>query len=90
MEERFRKALIMSGIPETIEHCLVENPEDADDYCFAGYPSIVLDGRDPFSTSSEQAGLTRRVYSMPDGAAGAPTVAQLIAAIEGVSQNGLT
>jgi hypothetical protein len=90
MEERVRKALIMSGIPPTIEHYLVKIPEDADDYCFAGSPSILLNGRDPFSASSGQAGLTCRVYSTPDGAAGAPTVAKLVAAIKGVAQNELT
>ena len=81
MEERLREALRLSDIPESIEHCLVATPEEADEFRFAGSPSILLDGRDPFAASSGGSGLTCRVYSTPDGTAGAPTVEQLVAAI---------
>jgi len=90
MEERLREALTMSGIPQTIEHCLVETPEVADEYRFAGSPSILLDGRDPFAASPSEVGLTCRVYSTPDGAAGAPTVEQLVAAIKEAAMGELT
>lgn len=83
MEERLREALILSGFPQAIEHCLVETPEQADEYRFAGSPSILLDGRDPFASSPSKVGLTCRVYSTPDGAAGTPTLEQLVAAIQG-------
>ena len=56
MEERLREALTLSGIPQTIEHCLVETPEEADEYRFAGSPSILLDGRDPFASSPREVG----------------------------------
>jgi hypothetical protein len=85
MEERLREALSLSGIPQSIEHCLVETPEEADEYRFAGSPSILLNGRDPFTTSLSDVGLSCRVYSTPDGAAGAPTVEQLVAAIRGAA-----
>ena len=81
MEERLREALTLSGIPQSVEHCLVETPEEADKYRFAGSPSILLNGRDPFAAPPSAVGLTCRVYSTPDGAAGAPTVEQLVAAI---------
>jgi hypothetical protein len=89
MEERLHDALIQSGIPPSIEHSLVETPEDAIEYGFAGSPSILLDGRDPFTTSSSQFGLTCRVYSTPDGAAGVPTVEQVVAAIRAAAQGEL-
>src|SRR5664280_2017558 len=87
MEERLREALTLSDIPQTIEHCLVETPEEAEEYRFAGSPSILLNGRDPFATSPIEVGLTCRVYSTPDGAAGVPTVEQLVAALRGAAKD---
>lgn len=86
MEERLRQALALCGIPQTIEHRPVETPEEADKYRLAGSPSILLNGSDPFATSSGEVGLACRVYPTPDGAAGAPTVEQLIAAIKGAAK----
>ncbi len=81
MEKRLREALTLSGISEAIEHSLVETPEQADEHRFAGSPSILLNGRDPFAAPTSEFGLTCRVYSTPDGSAGVPTVEQLVAAI---------
>ena len=86
MEERLREALTLTGIPQPIEHCLVESPEEADEYRFAGSPSILLNGWDPFATSPSEVGLTCWVYSTPDGAAGVPTLEQLVAAIRGAAK----
>jgi hypothetical protein len=86
MEERLGEALTLSGIPQTIEHCLVKTPEGADEDRFAGSPSILLNGRDPFPAPTSEFGLTCRVYSTPDGFAGAPTVEQLVAAIRGAGK----
>jgi len=81
MDERLRQALAISGSAETVDYILIETPQAADEYRFAGSPSIRLNGRDPFPTTSDGFGLTCRVYSTPDGPAGAPTVEQLLAAI---------
>jgi len=89
MEEHLREALDLSGIPQSIEHCLVETVEEASEYRFAGSPSILLNGRDPFAKSPSEVGLTCRMYSTPDGAAGAPTVEQLTAAIRGAAKDEL-
>ena len=86
MEEHLREALTLCGIPQSIEHCLVETPEEADECRFAGSPSILLNGTDPFAPSPSEVGLTCRVYSTPAGAAGAPTVEQLVAAIRGAAK----
>jgi hypothetical protein len=86
MEERLREALTLCGISQAIEHCLVETPEGADEYCFAGSPSILLNGSDPFPAPTSEFGLTCRVYSTPVGSAGAPTVEQLIAVIKGAAK----
>jgi hypothetical protein len=81
MEERLRQALVHAGNSQLIERVLVETPEAADELRFAGSPSILLDGRDPFPTPSKKFGLTCRMYPTPGGPAGTPTVDQLVAAI---------
>jgi len=90
MEERLQEALGLSGLPQTVERCRIETPDEADEYRFAGSPSILLDGRDPFASSPIEVGLTCRMYSTPDGAAGAPTVAQLVGAVSEAAKAELT
>ncbi len=87
MEERLRHVLDLLGSAATVEHCLVDTQEAADLYGFAGSPSILLDGRDPFRTTTETFGLTCRVYSTPEGPAGAPTVEQLTRAVREAASN---
>ena len=82
MEVRLRQALDLAGYAETIENCLVETQEAANEYRFAGSPSILLDGRDPFPSHSGEFGLTCRVYPTSGGPAGAPTVEHLAEAIK--------
>ena len=77
MEGRLRHALDLSGIATTIEHCHVDTQEAADRYGFAGSPSILLDGRDPFPSAPRDFALTCRIYSTPQGPAGVPTLEQL-------------
>lgn len=59
----------------------IETAEAARAAAFAGSPSIRIDGVDPFDTASHVGGLTCRMYDTEDGVQGAPTVAQLTAAI---------
>jgi len=74
MEERLRHALVASGEATTIEHYLVNTQEAADRHQFAGSPSVLLDGQDPFPSETGAFGLTCRVSATPHGSAGAPTV----------------
>ncbi len=48
----------------------------------AGSPTILVDGVDPFATAGEEASLSCRLYRDGDAVTGAPTVAQLRAALE--------
>lgn len=83
-DERLRQALRLAGRDEQIDYHAVETPQEAEAAGFAGSPTILIDGRDPFAEQSSAAGLTCRVYRTPAGLAGAPTVEQLAAAIAGV------
>lgn len=65
----------------TISRREVTTPEEADRLGFRGSPSILIDGRDPFASGDEPTGLACRVYDTPTGPAGAPSLAQLRAAL---------
>ena len=78
-EERLRSALARVGRDDqSIQHVLVQTPEDADRLGFIGSPTILVDGRDPFANGDEQPALACRVFLIPDGRAGSPTVEQLM------------
>jgi hypothetical protein len=56
----------------------VETAEQAEAVGFRGSPTVLVDGRDPFADPQAPVGLSCRVYTTPEGLAGAPTVAQLV------------
>jgi hypothetical protein len=81
-EERLRDALELSGESSAIERCIIDNQEAAERLEFAGSPSILLNGRDPFRSAPGNFGLTCRVYMTSDGPSGSPALNQLISAIK--------
>lgn len=78
MQERLTIALHRIGRDATVEMRTVETVEDAQELGFAGSPSILIDGRDPFGGDATPGSLSCRVYQTPDGLAGSPTVDQLV------------
>lgn len=61
----------------TLGHEKVETPEEAERLGFAGSPTVLVEGVDPFATGDEPTGLTCRVYATLEGPQGAPTLEQL-------------
>lgn len=61
---------------------VVGTAEEAEASRFAGSPTVLIDGRDPFASGDGRFGLACRVYNTPDGPAGSPTVAQLEAVLD--------
>jgi hypothetical protein len=59
----------------------VETQAQAETVGFRGSPTVLVDGRDPFADGQARVGLSCRVYATPEGLAGAPTVAQLVAVL---------
>lgn len=60
----------------------VDTIEEAERVGFHGSPSILVNGVDAFAAGDAGIGLACRVYTTPDGPAGAPTLEQLRAAID--------
>jgi len=80
--ERLRAALVAVGRPDAeIEHVLVSTPEEAEAAQFRGSPTVLVDGRDPFSDPDVPVGLACRLYRTEQGLAGSPTVEQLVAVL---------
>jgi len=77
-----RLASVVADRPETtVTHQRVGSVEEAERVGFRGSPTILLDGIDPFGQPDVGVGLVCRVYTTPEGLAGAPTVDQLRAVI---------
>lgn len=81
-DERLRTALVAVGRPDdAVEHVLVSTPEEAEAAQFRGSPTVLVDGRDPFSDPDAPVGLACRLYRTDEGLTGSPTVEQLLAVL---------
>ena len=73
--ERVVEAARLAGTSVDVELRRVESPEEADRIGFAGSPTILIDGVDPFP--SDTTGFACRLY----GGDHAPSVAELVEAL---------
>ncbi len=65
-------------IPDlVISRHVIDTPEEAERIGFAGSPTILVNGIDPFATPDAAVGLSCRPYPTPEGPAGTPTIDQL-------------
>ncbi|PRX40781.1 hypothetical protein B0I32_1831 [Nonomuraea fuscirosea] len=81
-QERLSKALTIADRSDLVVNLYaVETDEEAQALRFPGSPTIRIDGHDPFPSVASTYGLTCRVYTTPDGFAGAPTIDQLVQAL---------
>ena len=65
-----------------IDYKLLRTPDDAARYSFAGSPTILIDGEDPFPSGGTITELACRVYHTGTRLAGSPTTEQLIKALK--------
>jgi hypothetical protein len=77
-DQRLRSVLRnLSRSDVKLEYQRIDSPQTAERVGFHGSPTILDDGRDPFSTGTEPIGMTCRVYRTEEGVQGAPTETQL-------------
>jgi hypothetical protein len=74
--------------PFELRYRRIETPEEAARLGFAGSPTVLLDGIDPFATGHEPTGLACRVYTTPHGPQGSPTLEQLRAVLRTTTPGG--
>lgn len=80
-DQRLQEAIAVAGLDVTVTYVHVTTPDDADQLRFRGSPTVLVDGADPFAEEAAPVGLSCRVFQTPEGLRGAPTVAQLVAAL---------
>jgi hypothetical protein len=79
---RVRDAVDLSGyVNLEVRHERVTSDEDAARLHFRGSPTIKIEGHDPFTDSHGTIGMSCRTYRTEHGIEGAPSVAQLVAAL---------
>jgi hypothetical protein len=79
-DERVRQ--VATEIGATVHRRLVTAGDVDQAEGFAGSPTILVDGWDPFPATPTR-GLGCRLYATPQGTAGSPTIGQLRAALHG-------
>ena len=88
-DERLYEALARVGRPDVpIEYLTVTTPEQADELRFSGSPTVLVNGQDPFLERAAPVGLSCRIYRTDEGLAGAPTVQQLVEALDRATATG--
>ena len=80
-DDKLREALRTVGVDAEVTYELVGTQEEAERLRFAGSPTILIDGIDPFPAETQSFGLTCRVYPTEAGNQGSPSLAQVIAAL---------
>jgi hypothetical protein len=79
---RLRAALHRTGLDHVrLEWRAVHHLQSAVAAGFAGSPTVLIDGDDPFPRPVTVSGLCCRFYDTDDGLCGAPSVDQLVAAL---------
>lgn len=78
---RLAAALSGTGVAAAITDRLVTDEAEAARLGFAGSPTILVDGTDPFAAPDLAPSLTCRLYPTCDGLQGAPTVDELVEAL---------
>lgn len=80
-DERLRRIIAEHDLDATIQYQLIETPDDAERYQFAGSPTLLFDGVDPFEPRVKMIGLACRVYFTESGASEGPSTSQLLGAL---------
>jgi len=81
--ERLEEACARARCRVVVEDLLVRDGEHALAVGFAGSPTVLIDGVDPFPTRDNTPSLACRMYQTDDGLQGAPSVAALVEVLTG-------
>ena len=81
-----RELIVEQQTTASLHLQLIDTPEAAEEQCFRGSPTVLVDGVDPFADPDVPVGLSCRVYVTPDGLAGSPTRDQLLEVIQAAAR----
>jgi hypothetical protein len=81
-----RRALVDVGLTDThFRTAVITSQAEAERRHFAGSPTFLLDGSDPFAALGQPAGLSCRVYRSAEGSSAIPTLRDLRQALKRVA-----
>lgn len=83
-EDHVRQALRRARLDDTeVTLRIVSTEEEAAALPFAGSPTVLIDGTDPFPSAGPTSQLACRLYPTSSGLVGVPPVEQLLEALNG-------
>lgn len=74
---------------EDILLSVVQDQAQAEDLYFAGSPTVLINGLDPFTQPGRQPALACRLYDTPEGRSGTPTLTQVTIALQALRESRL-
>ena len=74
-------AMARTGVVVTVREVEVDSVDDAAAAGMHGSPTILIDGTDPFTPAGGEVSLSCRLFRTGDGVEGAPSLAELVAAL---------
>lgn len=78
-------AVAETGVQAIVTRTIIASQEQAQQRGFAGSPTILLNGSDPFARPDAKAALACRLYPTPDGLRGVPALGDLRQALKGAA-----
>ena len=79
-----REAVAATDVRATVQELEITTSDEARRRGMHGSPTILLEGRDLFTSDADVGSLSCRLYDVDGGLAGTPSVRQIVAAIAGV------
>lgn len=83
--ELIATAVADTRVEATVTRTIIASPDQARQRRFAGSPTILLNGLDPFARPDAPVALSCRLYATPDGLRGIPALRDLREALKRVA-----
>jgi hypothetical protein len=87
--KKFRQittAVAETGVQATVTHTVITSQDQARRRGFAGSPTILVNGSDPFEDPAAPAAMACRLYPTPEGLRGVPALRDLRRALKRVAE----
>lgn len=84
--ELITTAVAETGVQATVTHTVITSQDQARRRGFAGSPTILVNGSDPFEDPAAPAAMACRLYPTPEGLRGVPALRELRRALKRVAE----
>ncbi len=84
--ELITTAVAATGVQAGVTHTVITNLDQARRRSFAGSPTILINGSDPFADPAAPAAMACRLYPTPEGLRGVPALRDLHQALKRIAE----